>query len=210
MISFILYPSSFNLHPSSFTPSSLIPLILSKKDLQQYIAQDDRQFAGMDMGLLSCIMRKESYYIRAYKHHMRLAEYYHNVPYPLPWLGKLLYAWHLIRYERLGAYLHYSIKLNSCGPGLSLYHTGARIAVKYGTTLGANCTLLEGVVFGKKTGEGLEPQQIGDNCFFGTGTKILGSLTIGSNVTVGANSVVTHDLPDGVTAAGAPARILHP
>lgn len=161
------------------------------------------------MGLLARIMRKESYYIRSYKHHMRWAEYYHNVRQPLPWVGKLLYAWHLIRYERLGARLHYSIKLNSCGPGLSLYHTGARIAVKHGTTLGANCTLLEGVVFGKKTGEGLEPQQVGDNCFFGTGAKILGSLTIGSNVTVGANSVVTHDLPDGVTAAGAPARIIN-
>lgn len=183
-------------------------MIQSRQDLKNYLEQDDRQFAGQHFGLLARLMHKEQYYIRSYKHHMRQAEYYHNVRLSFPWLGRMLYAWHLIRYERLGAYLHYSIKLNSCGPGLSLYHTGARIAVKHGTTIGANCTLLEGVVFGKKTGEGLEPQLVGDNCFFGTGTKILGTLTIGSNVTVGANSVVTHDLPDGVTAAGAPARIL--
>lgn len=184
-------------------------MIQSKKDLYYYLAQDDRQFAGHKVGsILSRIMRKEHYFIREYKHHMRWAEYYHNVSLPFPLIGRLLYVWHLFRYERLGAYLRYSIKLNSCGPGLSLYHTGARIAVKYGTTLGANCTLLEGVVFGKKTGEGVEPQQVGDNCFFGTGCKILGTVSIGNNVIVGANSVVTHDLPDGVTAAGAPARII--
>ena len=182
-------------------------MIRSKSDLAYYLQQDDRQFVGMKFGVLSRLMRKEQYYIRAYKHHLRKAEYYKNVRVPV--IGRWLYAWHLVRYERLGAYLHYSIKLNTCGPGLSLYHTGARIAVKYGTTLGANCTLLEGVVFGKKTGEGDEPQTVGDNCYFGTGAKILGTLTIGNNVTVGANSVVTHNLPDGVTAAGAPARVLN-
>lgn len=187
-------------------------MIQSKQDLRYYLKQDDVQYAGLRVSLLPLLMRKEWIFIRRYKHQMRKAEYYKNVTSAaggITPLRKLLYLWHLIRYERLGAQLHYSIKLNTCGPGLSLYHTGARIAVKYGTTLGANCTLLEGVVFGKKTGEGDEPQRIGDNCFFGTGAKILGSLTIGSNVTVGANSVVTRDLPDGVTAAGAPARILH-
>lgn len=183
-------------------------MIQSKQDLYEYLKQDDRQFAGQRFGFVHRLLRKEQYYIRSYKHHLRWAEYYHNVRQPIPLIGRMLYIWHIIRYERLGAYLHYSIKLNSCGPGLSLYHTGAHIEVKFGTTLGANCTLLEGVVFGKKTGEGLEPQQIGDNCFFGIGCKILGSLTIGNNVTVGANSVVTHDLPDGVTAAGCPARII--
>lgn len=187
-------------------------MIQSKSDLRYYLQQDGLQFEGVKFGLLSRLMRKESYYIDQYKRHMRKAEYYKNVSAAACGIGplrKLCYLWHLIRYERLGAYLHYSIKLNSCGPGLSLCHTGARIAVKYGTTLGANCTLLEGVVFGKKNGTGDEPQHIGDNCFFGTGAKILGELTIGNNVTVGANSVVTHSVPDGATVAGAPAHILH-
>ena len=34
------------------------------------------------------------------------------------------------------------------------------------------------------------------------------SVTIGSNVVVGANSVVTHDLPDNCVAVGAPARVV--
>lgn len=184
-------------------------MIQSKQDLQYYLQQDDRQFATQHPGFIARLMHKENWYIRCYKRHMRKAEYYKNVrsaALGITPFRKLLYGWHLLRYERLGAYLHYSIKLNTCGPGLNLYHTGARIAVKYGTTLGANCTLLEGVVFGKKTGNGDEPQTIGDNCFFGTGAKILGTLTIGSNVTVGALSVVTHNVLDGQTVAGVPAR----
>ena len=185
-------------------------MIQSKADLLRYIDQDDAQFAGHCPGLMSWIMKNENWHIRQYKLHMRKSEYYHNVPTAGGGglMRRLLSAYHRFRYERLGAYLHYSIKLNTCGPGLQLYHTGARIAVKHGTTLGADCTLLEGVVFGKKTGEGIEPQRVGDHCFFGTGAKVLGELNIGHHVTVGANSVVTHDLPDGAVAAGAPARVI--
>jgi serine O-acetyltransferase len=49
---------------------------------------------------------------------------------------------------------------------------------------------------------------LGDNVFLGTGAKVIGGVTIGSNVKVGANSVVLHDLPDDVTAVGVPARIV--
>jgi len=41
-----------------------------------------------------------------------------------------------------------------------------------------------------------------------TGVVVTPGVTIGEGVTVGANSVVTRDLPDGCTAAGAPARVL--
>ena len=181
-------------------------MIQSRADLRAYLEADDLQFQGMDLGVMAWLAHDENLLIRRYKHHMRRAEYYRNVHVAV--VGRWFYRWHLLQYLRLGARLHYSIKLNTCGPGLSLYHTGARIAVKHGTTLGAGCTLLEGVVFGKKTGEGLEPQTVGDNCYFGTGAKILGQLTIGNGVTVGANSVVTHSLPDHAVAAGAPARVL--
>jgi acetyltransferase-like isoleucine patch superfamily enzyme len=42
----------------------------------------------------------------------------------------------------------------------------------------------------------------------GSGATILCGVTIGENALVGAGSVVTHDVPDGVTVAGVPARIL--
>ena len=49
---------------------------------------------------------------------------------------------------------------------------------------------------------------IGNRVFLGAGTVVLPGVTIGSDVIVGANSTVTHDLPDGVVAAGCPARVI--
>lgn len=49
---------------------------------------------------------------------------------------------------------------------------------------------------------------LGDNVWLGTGAKVLDGVRLGSNVVVGANGVVTSDLPDGAVAAGVPARIL--
>ena len=44
--------------------------------------------------------------------------------------------------------------------------------------------------------------------FIGAGAKIIGAVRIGSNVKIGANAVVTKDIPDGATAVGIPARVI--
>lgn len=41
----------------------------------------------------------------------------------------------------------------------------------------------------------------------GVGATILGSIKIGNNVTIAANSVVIHDVPDNAVVAGIPAEI---
>jgi len=48
---------------------------------------------------------------------------------------------------------------------------------------------------------------IGDDVFIGVRTIILPDVKIGSNVVVGAGSVVTRDLPDNVVAVGVPAKV---
>ena len=50
---------------------------------------------------------------------------------------------------------------------------------------------------------------IGDNCVLGPGSKILGSVTLGDNVFVGANAVVTHDIPSNSVVAGIPAKVIN-
>lgn len=52
------------------------------------------------------------------------------------------------------------------------------------------------------------PVRIGAGSWLGTNVVVLPGVTIGRQVAVGANSVVTGDLPDGVVAAGVPARIV--
>ena len=49
---------------------------------------------------------------------------------------------------------------------------------------------------------------MGDNCYLGLNTIILGPITIGDNVTIGANSVVTKDIPDNAVVGGVPAKII--
>ncbi len=49
---------------------------------------------------------------------------------------------------------------------------------------------------------------IGSNVFIGAESVVLPGVTIGSNVIIGANSTVTHDIPDGMVAAGSPARVI--
>lgn len=56
--------------------------------------------------------------------------------------------------------------------------------------------------------EGGKPIHIGDNVWFGGGVIVNPGVTIGSNVVIGSGSVVTHDIPDNVIAAGNPCHIL--
>lgn len=53
-----------------------------------------------------------------------------------------------------------------------------------------------------------EPTRIGRGVWLGARVIVLKGVTIGDNTVVGANSVVTHDLPPNVLAAGNPARVI--
>jgi acetyltransferase-like isoleucine patch superfamily enzyme len=50
--------------------------------------------------------------------------------------------------------------------------------------------------------------EIGDGAFLGYGAVILPNVRIGRRSVIGANSVVTHDVPDFAVAAGAPAKVI--
>ena len=49
---------------------------------------------------------------------------------------------------------------------------------------------------------------IGSNVFIGAESVVLPGVTIGNNVVIGAGSIVTHDIPDGMVAMGNPARVV--
>lgn len=44
---------------------------------------------------------------------------------------------------------------------------------------------------------------IGDDVYIGAGARVLGDVRIGNGVVIGANAVVTRDIPPGVTVVGA-------
>jgi acetyltransferase-like isoleucine patch superfamily enzyme len=50
--------------------------------------------------------------------------------------------------------------------------------------------------------------EIGDGAFLGYGAVILPNVRVGKRAVIGANSVVTHDVPDFSVAAGQPAKVI--
>ena len=57
--------------------------------------------------------------------------------------------------------------------------------------------------FDEKEKRGIPCQQIvGQNTIIGCGAKVLGDITIGKNCIIGANAVVTKNVPDDTTVVG--------
>jgi serine O-acetyltransferase len=90
------------------------------------------------------------------------------------------------------------------GPGFVILHSFG-IVINTQVRAGKNLVLEHGVTIGAEKGK---CPVLGDNVFIGAGAKIIGPVRIGSDVKIGANAVVTRDLPDGATAVGVPARIV--
>ena len=53
-----------------------------------------------------------------------------------------------------------------------------------------------------------KPITIGDNCWIAGNVTVCGGVTIGNGSVIGAGSVVTHNIPDGVFAAGVPCKVI--
>lgn len=109
-------------------------------------------------------------------------------------------------FNRQSKKLGFSIPINVFGPGLSIAHYGT-IVVNGKAQVGANCRIQACVVIGGKVGSEYYPV-IGDNCYIGSGAKIIGDVKLGNNVKIGANAVVTKSFGDNVTLVGIPARIM--
>jgi serine O-acetyltransferase len=84
------------------------------------------------------------------------------------------------------------------------------ICIGKGCIIKKGATIYQHVTIGTKSGHGEQEQYpiIESGAKLYTGCVIAGGLRIGENAVVGANSVVLHDVPDGKTAVGIPARIL--
>lgn len=113
--------------------------------------------------------------------------------------------YHKFRFHRLSVKLGFTIPPNVFREGLSIPHYGM-IVVHGAARVGKNCRLQEGVTIGATDGSH-EAAVIGDNCYFGSGAKVIGAVTIADDVAVGAGAVVTRDITEaGTTWAGVPAK----
>jgi len=178
-------------------------MIDSKFKLKEYLDADSDWY-GKVPNLKDRILKNEKWYIWQYVKSLRHVEYYINTNQRNSL--RFLYWWY--KYKHYGFITHITIFPNTCGKGLRIYHIGDMIWIKEKAHIGNNCQLRPGVVLGNK-GCNNDPEIIvGDNVDFGLGVKCFGPVKIGDNVTIGAMSVVTKDIPDNCVIAGIPAKIL--
>lgn len=92
------------------------------------------------------------------------------------------------------------------GEGTFCSHRGMSVVIHKEAIIGKNTIIGTCVTLGGR-GKDIEgAPTIGSNCYIATGAKILGPVTIGNNVVIGANSVVLTNVEDNATVVGIPAR----
>lgn len=98
-------------------------------------------------------------------------------------------------------------------PGVIMYtHPDAAIAIGRNCDIGPFCLFLTGSHMPgdsvRRAGPGTaHPVSVGDGCWIGARTTVLGGATIGSGCVIAAGSVVTGNIPANSLAAGVPAKV---
>lgn len=113
--------------------------------------------------------------------------------------NKTLYIHHLIKYQKLGIRLGFSIGYNVFGYGLVIPHYGTIVVGEsnrcgnYAVLHTSTCISDNGKV-------------IGDGLYLSTSAKITSKLQLGNNVSIGTNSLVNKSInKDNALIAGQPA-----
>jgi serine O-acetyltransferase len=172
-------------------------VISTRADHERYL-RDDLTAAGLSRWtFVQRFRRPEVHYLRV----LRRVELLLATPGTVARVQRSWYRWQLLR---LSTRLGLTIPPNVFGPGLGIAHYGS-IVVHSRAKVGAWCRI------NSATNIGLSPSgvpTIGDYCYIAPGAVVYGGITVGDRVVIGANAVVGRDVPDGVTVAGAPARVV--
>lgn len=192
-------------------------MIKDKKQLLEYLQADAALYPKVTLGFCSRLKHRlvtspQSYQWKIYSYirTLRFAEYHKNNSF-LSTSKSVKSAYHTIcmlyqywKLRRLSFATGFQIDPNSFGKGLRIYHYG-NIIVNGKARIGDYATIYPGALIGAK---GNCFPTIGNHCFIGAGSKILGGVKIGNNVTIAPNAIVVKDIPDNAIVGGVPAKII--
>lgn len=169
-------------------------MINSKKQLYFCLSQD-----ALAVGRTSAKAHLFGDEIWKWQRCLRKLEYYTNTGH------RILVLFYRFRFHRLSVKLGYEIPINVCEEGLSLPHRGP-IVIGHNAKIGKFCRIHEGVTIGATNGSN-NCAVIGNNVFIASGAKIIGDISVASDVAIGANAVVTKNIDEpGTTWGGIPAK----
>lgn len=187
-------------------------MIQNKDDLHFYIQADLRSLNCYPLQMRTKISALFCPAIWKFQVIMRKLEYRTNCKKRTLW-NRCINFLYTKKFERYGYKLGFTIPLNAFGPGLCICHVGT-IVINDHSKFGVNARIHAGVNIGNysKLDENWTAENapiFGDNVYIGPGAKLFGKITIGNDVAIGANSVVTKDVPDHVTVVGVPAKVIN-
>jgi putative colanic acid biosynthesis acetyltransferase WcaB len=160
-----------------------------------YLFQDWKANKGNIKGRLIMLAFRAVYWMR-------------SLPVPIWLLGIPFLVLYRICIEWiLGVELPFKTKV---GKGLVIQH-GQGLVVNDGTVIGKYCTLRNGCTIGiKKDSAGVKSKApvLGDRVDMGANTVIIGPIEIGSNVMIGAGSIVVKSIPSNSVVVGNPAQVI--
>lgn len=133
---------------------------------------------------------------------MRLTKFFHGKNKVFHTLAKLKLCSLMYRY---GIEIPW---ITDIGPGFYIGHFGG-VVVNGRAKIGMNVNISQGATIGvHNRGDRKGVPMIGDCVYIGPGAKIFGSVTIGKGAAIGANAVVTKDVPENGVAVGIPAKVI--
>jgi serine O-acetyltransferase len=107
--------------------------------------------------------------------------------------------------NKYGIDISYRTKI---GKGMYIGHFGG-IVIHGDVEIGENCNISQGVTIGVLVrGKNSGIPKIGNRVFIAPGASILGGITIGDDVLIGTNAIVTFDVPDHAVVASPLATIV--
>jgi len=129
----------------------------------------------------------------------RFAHYIYNKK--IPFLARVISQ---LSRHITGIEIHPAAKI---GKGFFIDH-GMGVVIGETTIIGDDVTLYQGVTLGGTGKEkGKRHPTIGNNVVISAGAKVLGNISIGDNVNIGANAVVIRTVPSNCTVVGVPGKI---
>ena len=105
--------------------------------------------------------------------------------------------------RRLYYKYHCDISHKAVIPASTRFVHPTGVVIGSGVALGEQVNIYQSVTLGSNVGNCNAMPKIGNNTTICAGAKIIGDVRIGDDVIVGANAVVTKDVPNGATVVGA-------